>query len=223
MTGEPEPAAVWDAEYESGRYGDEPPVPFTRDILAAANQAGLTRGLYIGCGNGRNYLPLLEGGLDLVGLDISRVAITHLGERLPDRRSKLIVGDVSALPADARFPIVIGLQVFQHGNRAQAHEHILAAQNRVTPGGLFCLRVNAIGTDIEHEHKQTELEADSGYTIRYLQGPKTGLDVHFFAENELAELFDDWNPVLALRPQVTWREGPPGRSQWTQWEAIWRS
>lgn len=30
---------------------------FTRDILAAAAQAAVTRGLYIGCGNGRNYLP----------------------------------------------------------------------------------------------------------------------------------------------------------------------
>ena len=60
-------AAAWDTEYAAGRYSGEPPVAFTGDILAAALQAGLTRGLYIGCGNGRNYLPLVAGGLGLSG------------------------------------------------------------------------------------------------------------------------------------------------------------
>src|SRR5580693_5803575 len=118
MTGEPDPAAVWDAEYESGRYGDEPPVPFTRDILAAANQSGLTRGLYIGCGNGRNYLPLVAGGLDLTGLDISGTALAQLAAHAPGRPPDLVCGDLSALPPGRTYPLVIGIQVFQHGDRA---------------------------------------------------------------------------------------------------------
>jgi SAM-dependent methyltransferase len=126
MTGEPFPsvAAAWDAEYAAGRYVGEPPVAFTRDILAAARQAGLTRGLYIGCGNGRNYLPLVVGGLDLTGLDISATAIAQLSARAPGR---LVHGDLSELPATAAYPPVIGIQVFQHGDRAAAHAHIRAA------------------------------------------------------------------------------------------------
>ena len=42
MTSEPSPTEAWDAEYAAGRYASEPPVPFTRDILAAARQAGLS-------------------------------------------------------------------------------------------------------------------------------------------------------------------------------------
>ena len=42
------------------RYTGEPPVAFIRDILAAAREAGVTDGLYIGCGNGRDYLPLFD-------------------------------------------------------------------------------------------------------------------------------------------------------------------
>jgi hypothetical protein len=57
-------AAAWDAEYGAGRYRGEPPVALTEDILAAARAFGLTRGLYVGCGNGRNYLPLVAAGLD---------------------------------------------------------------------------------------------------------------------------------------------------------------
>jgi len=48
----------WEAEYRAGRYTGEQPVTFTNDILTAARHAGITHGLYIGCGNGRNYLPL---------------------------------------------------------------------------------------------------------------------------------------------------------------------
>ena len=71
-------AAAWDVEYAAGRYRDEPPPPFVGDILAAVHEQRLLGklGLYVGCGNGRNYLPLVAGGLDLVGLDVSATALS---------------------------------------------------------------------------------------------------------------------------------------------------
>jgi hypothetical protein len=116
---------------------------------------------------------------------------------------------------------VIGIQVFQHGNRATAHEHVRAAQRRLAPGGLFCLRVNAVGTELEYEHDLTESDRDRGLSVRYRAGPKAGLEVHFFAEVELAQLFTGYAPVVRLRLVRTWRV-PPKRGQWSQWEAIWR-
>ena len=94
MASQSDAAAAWDAEYTAGRYSCEPPVAFTGDILAAAQQAGLTRGLYIGCGNGRNYLPLVADGLDLTGVDISAAAIAQLAARAPDRADRLVCGDL---------------------------------------------------------------------------------------------------------------------------------
>jgi SAM-dependent methyltransferase len=223
MTGESDPAAVaWDAEYAAGRYASELPVAFTSDILAAARQAGATRGLYIGCGNGRNYLPLVSGGLDLTGLDISAAAIAQLTARAPDRRDRLVRGDLSTLPAEATYPLVIGIQVFQHGDRAAAHAHIRAGRQRLTPGGLFCLRVNATATHVWPRHEVTEHHPDGGFTVRYLAGPKQGLLIHFFTGAELDGLFaDGYTPVLPPRLQATRRE-PPQPGQWSQWEAIWR-
>jgi SAM-dependent methyltransferase len=214
-------AGAWDVEYAAGRYGDEPPLPFVADILSAAREQGLIGATGVGCGNGRNYLPLVAGGLDLVGLDVSTTALTQLGERAPERRERLIHGDLSALPEGVTYPLVIGIQVFQHGDRASAHEHLRAAQARLTPGGLFCVRVNAVGPDIEYDHDVTERSADGGFTVRYLAGPKAGLNVHFFAEAELAELFARYAPVVGLRLVRTWRTSPR-RGQWSQWEAIWR-
>jgi SAM-dependent methyltransferase len=216
-------ADAWDVEYAAGRYGDEPPLPFVADVLAAVREHELlgAEGLYVGCGNGRNYLPLVQAGLDLVGLDVSTTALAQLAERAPERSKRLIHGDLSVLPAGAIYPLVVGIQVFQHGDRATAHHHIRAAQARLMPGGLFCLRVNAVGTELEYDHDLVEQDGDGGFTVRYRAGPKRGLLIHFFAESELDALFAGYDVVLAPRVSQTWRV-PAERGQWSQWEAIYR-
>jgi SAM-dependent methyltransferase len=220
----PTAASAWDAEYDNGRYAGEPPVRFVTDILTAACEQNLTNGdgLYVGCGNGRNYLPLSRAGLRLTGLDISARALQQLAERAPEHREHLIHGDLDALPRDRTFDLLIGIQVFQHGSRAATHAALHHAQQRLNRGGLFCLRVNAVGTDLWPDHELTERNPDGGFTIRYLAGPKSGLQVHFFSESELAGLFEhDFQPLLPHRLDQTWRQ-PPGSGQWSQWEAIWK-
>lgn len=216
-------AESWDREYAGGRYLDEPPVPFVDDILNAAREAGITTGLYIGCGNGRNYLPLVRGGLDLVGLDMSRIAIEQLRDRAPERRERLLCGDLTALPADERYPLVIGIQVFQHGDRTSAHAHIRSAQERVAQGGLMAVRVNATSTGIAPRHEVMEHGEDGDFTVRYLEGPKEALFIHFFTDDELTNLFSSgFEPVVPLRIHSTPRAAP-ATGQWSQWEGIWRS
>jgi SAM-dependent methyltransferase len=213
-------AAAWDTEYAAGRYEDEPPVRFTADIIAAARSRSLRRGLYVGCGNGRNFAPLSDAGLDLIGLDISAQAISQLRRRRP--RARLIVGDLAALRPLAHYDLVIGIQVFQHGTRGEAHRHFGAAAARVAPGGLLCVRVNAAATDIRYRHERVESAADGGFTIRYADGPKSGLAIHFFTATELSALVGPgFSPVLPLRLASTPHQ-PPALGQWSQWEAIWQ-
>ncbi|MCU7722482.1 class I SAM-dependent methyltransferase [Actinoplanes sp. KI2] len=214
-------AEAWNEEYRRGRYVGEPPVAFVTDILTAARTAGITAGLYLGCGNGRNLLPLVDAGLDLLGLDISGEAIRQLTHARPDRAGRLVHGDLTALPAGQRWPLIVAIQVFQHGDRHTAQHHIRAAQARVQPGGLLCVRVNAAATDIRPEHELVERDPDGSLSVRYTAGPKNGLTIHFFSEPELAALFEDWTPLLGLRAHHTPRTSP-GAGRWTQWEAIWR-
>jgi SAM-dependent methyltransferase len=214
---------AWDAEYASGRYEGEPPVGFTDDILAAAKDAGASSGLYIGCGNGRNYIPLTEAGLDLTGLDISATAIGQLAGRLPGRRDRLVNGDLSALPPGQRFPLVVAIQVLQHGTRAETHALLAAALAVVAPGGLFAVRVNAVGTDVHHAHEVAERDGDGSFSVRYVEGPKAGMTVHFWAARELdsAVTGAGFAPVMPLRPQATWR-ADRAAGLWLQWEGIYR-
>ena len=212
---------AWDAEYRAGRYATEAPVAFLDDIITAARTAAASHGLEIGCGNGRHLLPLLDARIDMTGLDISAEAITQLRARRPDRTDRFVHGDLTVLPPEQRWPLVIGIQVFQHGDRRTAHAHLRAAQDRVAAGGLLCVRVNAAGTDVWPDHEVTERHPDGGFTVRYLAGPKTGLHIHFFGPTELSRLFTGWTPVLPVRADTTPRQ-PPGTGQWTQWEAIWQ-
>ena len=214
-------AAAWDAEYRSGRYASEPPLGFVDDIVAAARQRGLRRGVYIGCGNGRNYVPLVEAGLDLIGLDLSATAIRQLADRLPHRRDRLVVGDLTDLPPETRYPLVVGIQVFQHGRTEEASAHIRAAQERVGLGGLLCVRVNADVTDVMHDHRVAEGSSDGSFTVQYRSGPKAGLFIHFFSRRSLEDLFAiGFEPVMPMRVSVTQRVFPEV-GQWSQWEAIW--
>ncbi len=110
--------------------------------------------------------------------------------------------------------------MFQHGREHGTHAHIAEAAKRVAPGGLFCIRVNAAGTDISHAHEVIERNDEGGFTIEYLSGPKVGLHIHFFAHDELVRLLSGFRPVLPLRIQSTQRE-PPQTGRWLQWEGIW--
>jgi hypothetical protein len=116
---------------------------------------------------------------------------------------------------------VVGIQVFQHGRERDAHAHIAEARRRVLPGGLFCLRVNAVGTDIAHAHRVIERNCDGGFTVEYLRGPKQGLAIHFFAQAELTRLLSPFDAQLPLRLHATQRQSPE-TGRWLQWEGIWR-
>lgn len=215
--------AAWEAEYRAGRYANDPPDPMVEPILREARARGFLGGpaLEVGCGNGRNYRALVAGGLDVVGLDVAPTALAQLAARSPERRDRLVLGDLTALPEHARYPVVIGIQVFQHGDRRTSHSHVRRAQRRVGPGGLFALRVNATGTELEYAHAVLERGSDGGFTAEYLEGPKAGLQIRFFGRRELARLFARGFTEVVPPHAVATERAPPARGRWLQWEAIW--
>jgi SAM-dependent methyltransferase len=218
-------AQRWDDEYRSGRYRGEPPLPFVERILDAVRaQLGTTpgKGLYVGCGNGRNFIPLVSAGLDLEGLDVSGEALRQLGARRPDLRARLIHASLLDWQPSTPLALLIAIQVYQHGDDRDATAYFQRSAALLAPGGLFCLRVNATTTEIVYRHRILERNPSGGFTIEYLEGPKQGLPIHFYTQAELeGRTADTFEPVAPLHEDVT-RRTPPQTGSWMQWEAIWR-
>jgi SAM-dependent methyltransferase len=205
----------------------EPALPFVATIVDALRtdpSAWRGSGLYVGCGNGRNYLPLLGAGLNLVGLDVSPEALRRLVRRKPTLPpERLVCGDFRAFKGgEASYDYVIAIQVFQHGNDADVAAYFAKAAMLLRPGGLFFLRVNSASTEIYHAHTVVERNAWGGVTVRYDEGPKAGLLIHFYSQRELRErLQAAFVPFMEPREEVTVRQAPQTGS-WAQWETIWR-
>src|SRR5437660_3199701 len=110
-------AARWNSEYRAGRYVAERPLPFVDQIISTlrahpAVTSGV--GLYVGCGNGRNYLPLVAAGLTLHGLDVSREALDQLIARRADLKPRLTCADFRDLEIGSPFDYLVAILVFQH-------------------------------------------------------------------------------------------------------------
>ena len=218
-------AKRWDTEYRNGRYIDEPPLPFVDTILTVLDQHPACRqgtGLYIGCGNGRNYLPLFDAGLDLMGLDVSAESLRQLAERRPACADQLICSDLRDYTPQHPLSYIVALQVFQHGTEADVNAYFAKAASLLRSDGLFFLRVNAASTQIYHAHRILECNLHGGLTICYEAGPKQDLPIHFYSQDELASLTaTHFMPVTALQEDIIVRAAPK-TGFWAQWEGIWR-
>ena len=140
----------------------------------------------------------------------------------PALAARLTCGDFHALPADGRFAYLVAIQVFQHGDGAAVSASFAQAAALLRPGGLLFVRVNSVATEIYHRHTVIERDDLGGLTIRYDEGPKQGLLIHFCSrDNLLARAGPAFDVVSEPREQVMQRAAPK-TGRWMQWEAVWR-
>ena len=214
-------ADAWDAEYGNGRYDGESPVTFTNkiiDFLAERPEHRAGKGLYAGCGNGRNYIMLSRSGLDITGLDVSAVGLRQIAEKEPWLAPRLVCSDFLDY-AGGPFDYLVSIQSFQHGTSKTAEAYFRKAAQVLAPDGLLFLRVNASDTDVVHPHYITE-KSDGSFTVLYEDGPKHGLHVHFFSLHELEVLISDNCMRCISEPKKVTTSRQGGHGAWSQWEII---
>ena len=182
-------------------------------------------GLYVGCGNGRNYVPITAAReLDnIVGLDSSDVAISQLQKKHPELADRLVCGTFEAFESDVQFDYIIAIQVFQHGVHQTISGYFDKVKRLLHQDGLFFFRVNSATTDIYYKHKTIEREENGGFTIIYEEGPKRDLNVHFFSRDELLEFFANMGFEIISGPiECSELRKPPKTGSWSQWESVLR-
>lgn len=214
---------LWDAEYRSGRYVDDGPVPMVERILETLSERGLSgaRGVYLGCGNGRNYVPLREAGLALDGVDVSPVAIAALLARAPRLRegASVTCGDLMEVEPPEPYAYVVAIQSLMHGTAGDVARRFAKVDSLLAAGGLLFLRTNTVASEVTHAHETLEETPLGGRTIRYLGGERDGLVIHFFTEAEVSSLLPGYSRVGRPTTHVVPRT-PPEAGQWTQLEAV---
>lgn len=218
-------ASRWDEQYRKGRYENEEPAAFVRkviDVLRRRGGARRLRGLYVGCGNGRNYIPLAGAGLDgLAGIDVSAVAVDRLSCRCPHLAGRVRVADFSTFEPAVPLDCIVAIQVFQHGDEGEAAGYLERSFSLLGENGLLFLRVNSAATDVRLGHRIVDRNGHGGFTVRYTEGPKRGLAVHFFAADEIRERLGDAGFEIIGGPEHdTVRRSPPQAGTWSQWEVI---
>lgn len=223
-------ARLWDAEYASGRYEDESPIPFVDTITDTLRENGWTdeSGLYVGCGNGRNFIPMAAECPGLRGIDASKVGIRRLLEKHPEYAGRVLCENFLDIHHDEAvgkkagpLDYVVSIQAFQHGDEQTTGKYFERVAAMLRPGGLLFLRVNSAGTDVYHAHDITERNDRGGFTVRYKAGPKTGFYVHFFSDRELESVlhragFD----VVGDPDETSERRRLPKTGEWRQWELV---
>ena len=162
-----------------------------------AARCGSSAGLYVGCGNGRNYPAAGGRGTTALWARSVRRVTASVGGPEPRRiRAADSARNFGRGQSRRRFGYVIAIQVFQHGVCADVAGYFEKVASVLDPGGLFFLRVNSASTEIYHPHTVIERNDLGGVTVHYDAGPKQDLPVHFFSRDELLDLTGDCFDVV---------------------------
>ncbi len=200
----------WDRQYAAGRYQHQAPVKFVKTILKYKPRG---EGLYVGCGNGRNYLPLVLSGLDIKGIDVSKVAISQLLKKTKRVSCKNI------LNVSENYDYVVSIQSYQHGDYSTVYRYFTKTVQILRKNGLLFLRINSASTVPWHAHKIIEKNKHGGFTIQYHDGPKQGLKIHFFTESEICSILGNGMTILHCKETSQPRKKPKSGT-WQQLEMI---
>jgi len=158
--------------------------------------------LEYGVGEGRVALPLIQAGLSVVGVDLSRPMLDRfeqrLGGELPEtrRRIRLVHGDMRTVRLSRRFPLVLAPfnAILHLYTRSELEQFLARVRAHLAPGGRFVFDFcvpdpSMLGRDPERR-----------YGAPRLRHPTTGQLVRY------AERFD-YDPMRQLL--VVWMEFSP--------------
>ncbi|HET7695205.1 MAG TPA: class I SAM-dependent methyltransferase [Vicinamibacterales bacterium] len=92
----------WSSPGTVAGFADSPPNQTLMSYAAAERRRGASTAVDLGCGAGRNLVPLAQQGWSIVGIDLSRPMIDAAGERVAadglSARVQLAVAPMDALP-----------------------------------------------------------------------------------------------------------------------------
>ena len=124
-----------------------------------------------GCGSGIFTAPIIESGVDVVGIDVSGPMLRHARDNLPVSRFSPLVADIRALPfADGRFDRVVSITALEFvAEGPQAMDELF----RVTrPGGrVVVATLNRLSPWARRRESAASSRADSVFRHAIFRSP----------------------------------------------------
>ncbi len=181
------PAHTWDKQYALRPLSWKGPYDLAPIVQYIDSGASV---LDVGCGTGRYAVPLDRVGFDVVGIDLSQIALRSLPSHLAR-----VVGDVQTLPFEAKsFDALTCYGVLQH---LKEEERVYAATElfRVLKDKAIAF-VEVVGVQDMRYGFGTQDEEDTFI--------RQGIRYHYFPALELSQLFVSVGfTVLTLKNQLS--------------------
>ncbi|MBU1149288.1 methyltransferase domain-containing protein, partial [Patescibacteria group bacterium] len=206
--------AHWEHRHEAGYQREVNPL--FADFLEKHKKEIGPEVLDVGCGAGRNLLPMAREGYKVTGLDIVSGALKETARKLEleGLKAELAQGNTHDLPfTEGQFDTVVSHQVFQFNDWAGAEKCMAEAARVLKPGGLFFLRVRSEARGLPEE---CEILEDRGITFKMKKGGDT-LTYHHYSLEEIEELADKNDLEIIEDPidaRKTKEDGTPEPGQW---------
>lgn len=93
------------------RWFHDQPTPIVAQVMAERGVTKASRVLEIGCGEGRDAIPLCRQGFDVLATDVSPRAVACCAERCPEHAARFRVLDCLADPLEERFDFIYAVAV----------------------------------------------------------------------------------------------------------------
>lgn len=151
--------------------------------------------LELGCGNGKILRPLLDGGYDVFGIDISSKSLKNLG-RESSGKGKLVCCDGLNLPfRDSSFDTLISFFFLDHLLEKERSEAIREFHRVLSTGGKLLLRTfSTVDMRFRNYNPVDSVEMN---TIT----KASGIVTHFFQGDEIWKMLSPFFNILEAKEE----------------------
>lgn len=158
-------AEKWNQRYQSAGHNLSKPRPFLEEHIGRLPNAGL--GLDVAMGLGHNANLLTQHGLDVIGLDISNVALRKVHRAYPWIQSVLCdLPEIHFTPA--AFDVILNFWFLER-------DLLTAYRNWLKPGGFLFFEI------MLHAQEKQPSQINPAY---------------FLKQGELLQFFGDWDVLI---------------------------
>lgn len=190
---------IWDNFFENNRstkkfgryfFDYSKPDQDIVDLVPVLKRKKMIKILDIGCGEGRNSRFLSDEHFEVVGIDISKIAIQK-AKKFDNSRTKYLVADMRELPFfDNSFDAVISIQTIFHGCLRDIRKTINEILRVTKKSGLIFLTLQPIKGNEYRMGKKLE-------TNTYISnsGDDKGEIHHFFDQKEILKEFSKFKII----------------------------